>query len=67
MNLNTKGIAESASQELQTMLEYIENSVVENAVNENIQAIHNYVETVTNDKDVEVPYMKLLDFISTSG
>lgn len=67
MNLNTKGIAESASQELQTMLEYIENSIVENAVNENIQAVHNYVETVTNDKDVEVPYMKLLDFISTSG
>lgn len=56
--LNTKGIAESASQELQTMLKYIENSIAENAVNENIQAIHNYVETVKNDKDVEVQYMK---------
>lgn len=40
------------------MLKYIECSIAENVANDNIQAIHDYVEKVKKDKDVEVQYMK---------
>ncbi|MBQ8147887.1 MAG: Rpn family recombination-promoting nuclease/putative transposase [Lachnospiraceae bacterium] len=56
--LNTKGTSGDTSQELQKMLKYIECSIAENVANDNIQAIHDYVEKVKKDKDVEVQYMK---------
>ncbi len=56
--LYTKGAKENASQELCDMLKYIENSIAENVTNESIRAIHKHVNTVKQDKEVGVQYMK---------
>ena len=40
------------------MLKYIENSIAENVTNESIRAIHKLVNTVKQDKEVGVQYMK---------
>lgn len=51
----TEGIP---SQTLKNMLKYIENSIAENVTDTNIQAIHNYVSEVKQDREVGVQYMK---------
>ena len=56
--LNTKGTEGTPSQALKNMLKYIENSIAENVTDTNIQAIHNYVSEVKQDKEVGVQYMK---------
>lgn len=56
--LYTKGIEGTPSQELQEMLKYMENSIAENVTNQNIEAIHNYVKRVKDDKEVGIQYMK---------
>ena len=56
--LNTKGTEGTPSQALKNMLKYIENSIVENVTDTNIQAIHNYVSEVKQDREVGVQYMK---------
>ncbi len=56
--LNTKGTEGTPSQALKNMLKYIENSIAENVTDTNIQAIHNYVSEVKQDREVGVQYMK---------
>ena len=36
----------------------MENSIAENVTNQNIEAIHNYVKRVKDDKEVGIQYMK---------
>ena len=56
--MNTKGTEGTTSQALKNMLKYIENSIAENVTDTNIQAIHNYVSEVKQDREVGVQYMK---------
>lgn len=56
--LYTKGIEGSPSQELKEMLKYMENSTLENVTNPNIEAIHDYVQEVKQDREAGIQYMK---------
>ena len=53
--LNTKGTEGTPSQALKNMLKYIENSIAENVTDTNIQAIHNYVSEVKQDREALTP------------
>ena len=53
--LNTKGTEGTPSQALKNMLKYIENSIAENVTDTNIQAIHNYVNEVKQDREALTP------------
>ena len=53
--LNTKGTEGTPSQALKNMLKYIENSIAENVTDTNIQAIHNYVSEVKQDRKALIP------------
>lgn len=55
--LYTKGIS-AGNEELSQLLHYIEHSVEENAVTEELQALHNYVTAIKQKKEVGVRYMK---------
>ena len=56
--LYTKGSVGNTSQRLREMLQYIENSVVDNVTNEELATIHEYVNEVKHDKEVGIQYMK---------
>ena len=56
--LYTKGINGNPSQELREMLQYMENSVMENVKNQELAVIHEYVENIRGDKEVGIQYMK---------
>ena len=56
--LYTKGTEGNPSQELHDMLKYMENSIAENVTNADIQAIHEQVDAVKQDREVGVQYMK---------
>ena len=54
----TKGTEGNPSQALRDMLKYMENSIAENVTNADIQAIHEQVDAVKQDREVGVQYMK---------
>ena len=56
--LYTKGTEGNPSQALRDMLKYMENSIAENVTNADIQAIHEQVDAVKQDREVGVQYMK---------
>ena len=56
--VSLSGTEGTPSQALKNMLKYIENSIAENVTDTNIQAIHNYVSEVKQDREVGVQYMK---------
>lgn len=56
--LYTKGSVGNTSQRLREMLQYIENSVVDNVTNEELATIHEYVNEIKHDKEVGIQYMK---------
>ncbi len=56
--LYTKGISGNPSQNLIDMLKYIENSIEENIVNQDIERIHNMVRQIKQNKEVCISYMK---------
>lgn len=55
--LYTKGIS-AGNEALSQLLHYMEHSVEENAVTEELQALHNYVTAIKQRKEVGVRYMK---------
>ena len=56
--LYTKGTEGNPSQELKDMLKYIENSTEENAVNEDLAAMHGLINRIKHDGEVGVRYMQ---------
>lgn len=56
--LYTKGKEGNPSQELKDMLQYMENTSVENVTNENLNSIHQIVENTKHRKEVGINYMK---------
>lgn len=59
---NTKG-REGGSPEIKAMLDYIQNSTEQNAVNADIREIHRYVEQVKVLPEVKKAYMRFEDII----
>ena len=56
--LYTRGTEGNPPKELQELLRYMENSVKANAVNGNLKQIHQIVEAVKQNREVELSYMK---------
>lgn len=56
--LYTKGTKGNASQKLRDMLRYIEESTLENAVNDELRSIHEMVTEIKQDEEVGISYMK---------
>ncbi len=56
--LYTRGKRGNPPEELRKLLHYMEETTRENAVNENLQAIQQMVETVKRDKGVSIEFMK---------
>ena len=53
--VSLSGTEGTPSQALKNMLKYIENSIAENVTDTNIQAIHNYVSEVKQDREALIP------------
>lgn len=59
--LYTRGIEGNPSKDLQNMLKYIEESTQENARDENLKKIHEFVEKIRHDEEVGINYMKAFE------
>lgn len=59
--LNTRGTEGNLSEELQQLMYYMENTTEENAKNEDLQEIQKMVETVKQDGEVSLEYMKVFE------
>lgn len=59
--LYTKGKSDNPPEELRQLLTYMEHTTKENAVNNALQDIHRMVETVKQDKEVSLQYMKITE------
>ena len=59
--LYTKGTEGNPSKELQNMLKYIEETTLENAADETLKNLHNYVEEIRHDEEVGINYMKAFE------
>lgn len=59
--LYTRGIEGNPSKDLQNMLKYIEESRQENARDENLKKIHEFVEKIRHDEEVGINYMKAFE------
>lgn len=59
--LYTRGTEGNPPKELGQFLHYMEKTVAENAVNENLREIQRMVELVKTDKEVLVNYMKIFE------
>lgn len=60
--LYTKGNADSASQSLKEMLEYMQESNEMHVTNQDIETIHSIVSRVKRDKEVGISYMKSWEY-----
>lgn len=56
--LYTRGTEGNPPEKLRALLRYIENSVEENAVNEELEQLHQIVEAVKGNREVRLDYMK---------
>lgn len=56
--LYTGGTEGNPGEELKNMLKYIEETTLENAMNETLKNLHEYVEEIRHDEEVGVSYMK---------
>lgn len=59
--LYTKGTRGRSRKKLRELLRYIEDSTEANAVNPELRKIHHMVETVKQDKEVSLKYMKIFE------
>ena len=59
--LYTKGTEGNPPEELQRLLHYLEDSREENAKDADLMSIHRMVQTVKQDKEVSLEYMKILE------
>ena len=59
--LYTKGQKNNSSEELQQLLQYMEHTTEENAKTETLKKIHRMIETVKEDEEVSLEYMKILE------
>ena len=59
--LYTKGTKGEASRELRELLHYMEHTTEKNARNESLQGIHQMVQTVKQDEEVSLEYMKIFE------
>ena len=59
--LYTKGRKNNSSEELQQLLQYMEHTTEENAKTETLKKIHRMIETVKEDEEVSLEYMKILE------
>lgn len=57
--LNTKGNTGQESEELREFLRYAEKSTLENASSEKLRELHQMVENVKHDEEVQIRYMRL--------
>lgn len=62
--LNIRGTEGEVRPELQALLKYMGESTAENAVNENLQTIHRYVEKVKHNREVGVAYMRTREWLT---
>lgn len=59
--LYTKGKNGTISQRLKELLQYLEDTTWENAVNETLQEVQAMVEQIKNNREVSISYMKLYE------
>ena len=59
--LNTNGKLEVPNRELEELLRYMECTTEENACNETLRKIHEMVETVKEDQEASLEYMKIFE------
>lgn len=59
--LYTKGTEGNPSTELKQLLQYMQDTTLENATNNTLQTIHQMVEIVKQDEEVSLSYMKIFE------
>lgn len=59
--LYTKGTVGNPSTELKQLLQYMQDTTLENATNNALQTIHQMVEIVKQDEEVSLSYMKIFE------
>lgn len=60
--LYTKGTEGNPSQELQNMLHYMEKSNIDHVTDNNLEFMHEFVETIKHNKEVMKRYMKSWEY-----
>ena len=59
--LYTGGVNGSSDESLKQLLHYMEDTKWHNAVNKDLQDIHNMIETVRRDAEVSIKYMRMME------